>query len=118
MPRDPVDKPNPHSLSFVVWKKSMNLRHLIEIIIFFLLLIVFQYEVSLLNTDLHISIDELVIFRKVEAEIVQRGGYTLYQKVELGIEIRHGATGSHEASAFTTEVHTVPHSGEDAGHRR
>ena len=41
-----MDKPNPHSLSFVVWKKSMKLRHLIENIIFFLLLIVFQYEVS------------------------------------------------------------------------
>lgn len=74
----PRDQPNPHFFSFAVWKKSMSLRHLIEIMIFFLLLVVFQYEVSKLNVDLHLSIEELAKFREIEALIVERGGYSLY----------------------------------------
>ena len=54
----------------------MSLRYLIEAIIFFALMAVFQYEISRFNKDLHISIDEYNRFKELEHEIVARGGLT------------------------------------------
>jgi len=46
----------------VVWKKSISLRYFFETFLFFALVILFQYEVSAFNKDLHVSIDELTLF--------------------------------------------------------
>ena len=70
------EKPMPHAFNIQVWKQSMSLRYLIEAFVFFALMAVFQYEISLFNKDLHISIDEYNRFKELEHEIVARGGLT------------------------------------------
>jgi hypothetical protein len=60
--RDKEEKPEPHLFSYVVWKKSISLRYFFEVFLFFALVILFQYEVSAFNKDLHVSIDELTHF--------------------------------------------------------
>ena len=52
----------------------MSVRFLIETFIFFALVCVYQYEISLFNKDLHLSIDELAHYRALESEIEARGG--------------------------------------------
>ena len=59
----------PHQFNIQVWKQSMSLRYLIETVIFFGLMAVFQFEVSSFNKDLHISIDEYNRFKELEEEI-------------------------------------------------
>ena len=63
-----------HGCTFVVWKKSMNLRYIIEAIVFFFILMFFQYEVSLFNKDLHLSMAEMQLFGTLSKEITARGG--------------------------------------------
>ena len=63
-----------HSCSFVVWKKSMNLRYILETTIFFLVLLLFQFEVSLFNKDLHLSMREKELFETLSQEITAKGG--------------------------------------------
>ena len=63
-----------HSCSFVVWKKSMSLRYVIETTIFFLVLLLFQFEVSLFNKDLHMSMREMELFETFSQEITSKGG--------------------------------------------
>ena len=64
----------PHRCTFAVWKKSMNLRYLIEAIIYVLILVVFQYEISLFNKDLHLAIREMHEFDLLHDLILERGG--------------------------------------------
>ena len=64
----------PHSFTFQVWLKSMNMRYLLEICLFFTLMVVFQYEISVFNADLHKSIDEIEHYRALKAEIGARSG--------------------------------------------
>lgn len=60
--RGKQDKPEPHLFSFVVWKKSISLRYFLETILFFVLVTVFQNEVSAFNKNLHSSIDDVIPF--------------------------------------------------------
>jgi len=60
--RDSNEKPEPHLFSFVVWKKSISFRYLLETILFFILIGIIQTEVSSFNKDLHLSIDEVAHF--------------------------------------------------------
>ena len=75
----------PHQFNIQVWKQSMSLRYLIETVIFFGLMAVFQFEVSSFNKDLHISIDEYNRFKELEEEIEARGGLT-YRESHSGDE--------------------------------
>jgi len=43
----------PHLLTFEVWKKSMFVRYMIEMLIFFGFALYFQFEVTLFNKSLH-----------------------------------------------------------------
>ena len=52
---------------------------MIEAVLFFSLMFVFQYEISRFNKDLHISIDEYEAFRTIEHEIETRGGISYVQ---------------------------------------
>ena len=52
----------------------MNLRYLIEGIIYSTILLVFQYEISAFNKDLHLSIRELHEFNLLGDLITERGG--------------------------------------------
>ena len=85
-------------MTFTVWKKSMSLRYLIETLLFFCLMLVFQYEVSAFNKDLHISIDEREHFLQLEHEIVARGGLTYKDShctgciYHSGIDVSHPST--------------------------
>ena len=62
----------PHRLTFAVWKKSMSLRFAFESLIFFAVLIVFQYDISLFNKDLHLSMQELRSFNLFKVEIIRK----------------------------------------------
>ena len=73
MPRG-NERPMPHRCTLAVWKKSMSLRYSIEAIIFFLLLFIFQFEMSQFNKDLHLSMRELKEFNILNNEIVAKGG--------------------------------------------
>ena len=64
----------PHRFTLAVWKKSMSLRYLIESFLFFVLLLVFQFEISAFNKDLRISIRELKEFDLLSDEIIKKGG--------------------------------------------
>jgi len=68
------ERPMPHRFTFAVWKKSMNLRYLIESLIFFACLVFFQYEVSTLNRELHLSIREIEEFELLKQQILAKGG--------------------------------------------
>ena len=68
-------KPMPHYMTKSVWLRSMSVRFFIETIIFFAIVVVYQYEISLFNRDLHLSIEELAHYRALEKEIEARGGY-------------------------------------------
>lgn len=68
------EKPLPHRCTFAVWKKSMSLRYMIESLIFVIILIVFQVEISAFNQDLHLSMRELKEFDLLNEEIVAHGG--------------------------------------------
>lgn len=46
-------KSRPHLLTFEVWKKSMFIRYMLEMFIFFAFALFFQYEVTQFNTSLH-----------------------------------------------------------------
>ena len=52
----------------------MNLRYIIEGIIFFTILAVFQYEMSAFNKDLHLSIFEMHEFNLLSEQIILKGG--------------------------------------------
>ena len=64
----------PHRCTFAVWKKSMMLRYLIEAFIYFTILLVFQYEISAFNKDLHLAMRELKEFNLLHDEIISKGG--------------------------------------------
>ena len=81
MKRDYKEKPEPHQFSFIVWKKSISLRYILETILFFILMIIFQSQVSGFNKNLHGSIDEVRNFQTLGNEIISRGG-TLYSGLE------------------------------------
>ena len=68
----------PHQFNIQVWKYSMSLRYLIETVIFFMLMIVFQYEISSFNQDLHLSIVEYERFKELQLELKDRGELTFY----------------------------------------
>ena len=51
----------------------MGLRYLIEATLFFMLMFVFQYEISLFNKDLHIAIHEIEKWKELEHELERRG---------------------------------------------
>lgn len=70
------EKHLPHMLSFQVWKKSMNLRYMIEAGIYGGILLLYQYEISAFNKDLHIAMREIVEFEILNKEIVDHGGRT------------------------------------------
>ena len=59
-------KPMPHYMTKSVWLRSMSVRFFIETIIFFAIVVVYQYEISLFNRDLHLSIEELAHYRALE----------------------------------------------------
>ena len=67
-------KAMPHYLTRQVWLRSMSVRYLLETIVFFALVFVYQYEVTLFNKDLHLSITELAHYRALEGEIGARSG--------------------------------------------
>jgi len=52
----------------------MNLRYAIESLIFFVLLIGFQYEISTFNKALHLSIADIEEFELLKQLIVSKGG--------------------------------------------
>lgn len=58
----------------------MSLRYLIETVVFFLIMITFQKEISNFNQDLHLSIEEYQYFKDLQAAIKDRGGRTYYQR--------------------------------------
>ena len=62
----------PHQFTIQVWKKSMGLRNIIDTILFFALMTFFQYEISLFNRDLHITINEVAEFKALEKELEAR----------------------------------------------
>ena len=71
----------PHMFTLVGWKKSMRLRYTIESLIFFLILIVFQLEISSFNSNLYILIAGRKTFKKMDIEISDRGGkYYAYRE--------------------------------------
>ena len=74
MERPPNDKPMPHRFTLAVWKKSMSLRYAIEALLFFVVLLVFQFEISAFNKDLHLSIREMHEFELLNDEIFDHGG--------------------------------------------
>ena len=78
------EQPQPHIMTFEVWKKSLTLRYSIEAFLFFAVMILFQYEISRFNKDLHISIDEYNQFRQIEEEIERRGGITYVETHSSG----------------------------------
>ena len=55
-----------------VWERSISLRYIIEMIVFFGLMLFFQYEISLFNKDLHVSIEEVTHFKALEHELESR----------------------------------------------
>ena len=88
----------------------MSLRYLIEATIFFMLMAVFQYEISAFNKDLHISIDEYLRFKALENEIVARGGLTDRELHGGGSSSSSSAAHNHdslfeEASTHNSENH-------------
>ena len=50
----------------------MSLRYLIESLLFLILLIVFQYEVSKFNVDLHLSIVEVTVYQSLQDELATK----------------------------------------------
>lgn len=52
----------------------MSLRYMIESLIFVIILVIFQVEISAFNTDLHVSMRELKEFDLLNKEIVAHGG--------------------------------------------
>ena len=102
-PRD--EKVLPHPMNFSVWKKSMSLRYLIETLLFFALMLVFQYEVSAFNKDLHISIEERSHFLQLEHEIVARGGLT-YKETHCEGCSHYSATASDHSSSEVIASHS------------
>ena len=111
-PRD--EKVLPHPMTFSVWKKSMSLRYLIETLLFFALMLVFQYEVSAFNKDLHISIEERSHFLQLEHEIVARGGLTYKDTHCEGCS--HNSASASDHSSTGSDVSHV--SSDSAHHRR
>ena len=102
----------------------MSLRFAIELFLYFVILIIFQYEISLFNQDLHLAIKELAEFDLLNKEIVKQGG-TAYDPEDphrLGSgEILDGdhevvnhteVLGVHEGFDHTLEVLPVEHSTE------
>ena len=55
-----------------MWKRSVSLRYLIESLLFLILLIVFQYEVSKFNVDLHLSIVEVTVYQSLQDELAAK----------------------------------------------
>ena len=88
----------------------MSLRYLIEATIFFMLMAVFQYEISAFNKDLHISIDEYLRFKALEHEIVARGGLT-YRELHGGTPSSSAA--HHQDSLFEEASSDPSHSDEN-----
>lgn len=74
VPRPVHLKPMPHQFTLFVWKKSMSLRYAIEALIFFLILLVLQFEVSAFNKDLHLAMRELKEFDIMNDAITEHGG--------------------------------------------
>ena len=101
-PKDAKYKPLPHRFTLAVWKKSMSLRYMIEAFIFFVILLIFQYEVSGFNRDIHISIRELHEFDLLNKEILAHGG-TLYDPDDPHrlINANHDASDSHQTGRIS-----------------
>jgi len=87
----------------------MSLRYAIESLIFFVILLIFQFEISAFNKDLHLSIQEIEEFKQLNEEIVKHGGLlyrqdrnlqtvTVEEAKVISIEIR-----GIEISTFTLE---------------
>ena len=51
----------------------MGLRNIIDTVLFFALMTFFQYEISLFNKDLHITIEEVAEFKALEDVLKERG---------------------------------------------
>lgn len=51
-----------HQFAFQVWKRSLSLRYIIEGLIFFMALVVFTVEISAFNSNLHLTIVEIVMY--------------------------------------------------------
>ena len=56
----------------------MGLRNIIDTVLFFALMTFFQYEISLFNKDLHITINEVAEFKALE-EVLKDRGEPLYK---------------------------------------
>ena len=61
----------PHFLSFRVWAESINLRYFIEMVMYFALLITFQYYVVAYNKDLHILTSEIEETKVLDGKILE-----------------------------------------------
>ena len=59
-----------HRYVFNVWKRSLSLRYLIESFIFFVVLLIFQLEISAFNSNLQITVIEVVMYQTLQGEIV------------------------------------------------
>lgn len=79
-PRPLEDFSKPHSFSFSVWQRSLNLRYLIEAFLFLVLMIVFQIEITEINSGLRFSIDKSVEFMAIGMEIKSRGQFFFFEE--------------------------------------
>ena len=81
-----------HRYVFNVWKKSLSLRYLIESLIFFAALLIFQIEISAFNSNLQITIIEVVMYQTLQDEIVSRGYDTYYARSLAGTYVEPETT--------------------------
>ena len=72
VPRDFNKDIKPHSCSFSVWKRSLSLRYGIEALIYIVIMLVFQLQVSSFNTDLQTSALEITLEKAMREEIENR----------------------------------------------
>ena len=109
-------KPMPHYLTKQVWLRSMSVRYLLETLVFFALVAVYQYEVSLFNKDLHLSIDELAHYRALESEIGSRNGVNGISSSGNGAHDHRRALSDGAAEAFDYSVMSMEQLLEDKHH--
>ena len=100
-----ADRPMTHQFNIKVWQKSMGLRYLIEATFFFMLMFVFQYEISLFNKDLHIAIHEIELWKELKHEL-ERRNLPSYRDLHYDDSYLRGMS-SDEEEYHSDDSHTV-----------
>lgn len=95
-------KARPHLFTFRVWCESIKLRYFIEMIVYFTMLMTFQYFVSKYNDDLHRLTDEIKQMHLMDDLLTQLRNRVV--RVLAETVVHGGSETTTESSTETTET--------------